>query len=114
MIRLLQDYPLEPLLFIQRERALLFYQGHAYTLDGPLRDRAELPLDIFSLRKESPSCIALIEWDSVTQAEHLLWGFLVPIFASSPNTARTRPFKDRMRPYVWGIPTWSFHEIKAG
>lgn len=114
-IRLLQDYPLEPLLFIQIDQALLFYQGSVYKLDGKLSDQLQLPLDLFSLRNGAPSCLALVELNkSVMQPRHLLWSSLIPIFASSPNVSRTSEFKDKRDAYVWGIPTWNFAELRAG
>lgn len=115
-IRLLQDYPLEPLLFIQFEIALLFYQGKVYKLEGgPLQHKLQLPIDIFSLRDESPSCIALVEWNKQSEPpQHLLWGYLVPIFASSPNFTRTRQFIDQNNPFIWSIPTWSLSELRVG
>lgn len=84
-IQLLQDYPLEPLLFIQPNSTLLFYRGNAYMLPTMMpKSQLQLPIHIFSFRQDEPSCVALVDSNGSDSPDYLEWDFLLPIFANSP------------------------------
>ena len=119
-IRLLQDYPEEPLLIIQPYIIILFYQRRGYctrSIDTP----RQLPLWTFSIRRaygapaeERPSCIALVEWPQPGNPPYLNWIDLLSVFASSPDKNRTGQFLGQVNPFVWGMPTWDMYELRRG
>lgn len=116
-IRLLQDYPLEPLLIIQPNMVLLLYRRNAYILLGSkmLKSPMQLPTDIFSFYQGYPSCIALIEWNTTSAlCEPLEWGCLLTIFAACRDSLETPRFVDSRFPAIWGMPTWNRLELRKG
>lgn len=99
---------------MKKHLALLFYKGKAYHLPGMLQNQLQMPIDIFSLRQQTPSCIALVEWNAPNTPDYLTWNSLLPIFTTSPDSWQTRHFVERKDPYVWGIPTWTQVELRKG
>ncbi|KAJ3718089.1 hypothetical protein DFJ43DRAFT_1098322 [Lentinula guzmanii] len=117
--RILQDYPMEPLLIIQPgEPALLFVKGYAFQCEGT---NLVLPnMSRFSKRAPSAdyppyeSCLTLVECNSETFPDILLKGSVLPIFASSPKENRFATFLKVKRPFIWGMPTWNKKELRLG
>jgi hypothetical protein len=118
LIRLLQDYPKEPLLFIQPDLSLLFYRGCGFT-SSDVSSVSDLPNKSIlscrgSLNRSSPSCLTLVEWPKEQVTQMLLNNTLTNIFASSPKETRLREFEKGKNPYVWGMPTWNMKELRLG
>lgn len=117
-VRLLQDYPLEPLFIVQPYMTLLLWRGVGYQLpEGRVvENQSQLPEQIFSLRSGVPSCITLVEWGNKRSDSppYLEWNSLLPIFASSPDHDRTQGFISARDPFLWGMPTWTRLELIKG
>lgn len=99
---------------MKRHVVLLFYKGMAYRLPGMPQSQMQLPIDIFSLRDNTPSCIALVDWNAPDTPDYLGWDVLLPIFATSPDSWQVRRFVERKDPYIWGLPTWTQLELRKG
>lgn len=61
------------------------------------------------------SCVALTDWGECSQPpDYLDWDLLLPIFATNPDSRRTRHFVERRDPFIWGMPTWTRLELGKG
>lgn len=116
-VRLLHDYPSEPLFFVQPNLALLIYQNLVYGLpkSRKFESSLQLPSGIFPSRASGSSCLTLVEWGKTASPPNCLsWPLLLPIFASSPDVKRTEDFALVKDPFMWGMPTWTLLELSKG
>ena len=114
-IRLLRDYPNEPLLIVQPNITLLFYRGASFSSAKTLDNDNDLPNpSIYSTRRGVPSCLALVDWNQKSEPSVFSLPTLVCIFAPSPDQSRYKDWAKRNFPYRWGIPTWDRKEIREG
>lgn len=114
VIRLLQDYPQEPLIVIQPMMTLLFYKGSTFCLSGPFEHMDMPNPDIFTMYGTRRLCLSVVEWSRHPTTPMLSCPYLVNVFASSPGEAQSSRFIKSHNPFVWAIPTWTLKELREG
>lgn len=117
-IRLLQDYPTEPLLIVQPWGTLLFYRRSSF-FSPSLQTHRDFPrTNIFSLRDDdselTPSCMTLVKWDDALVPTILMQKLLLCVCARSSKQSLTRDFEKHKNPFQWGMPTWTLGELREG
>ncbi|KAF5374412.1 hypothetical protein D9757_011839 [Collybiopsis confluens] len=110
-VRLLHDFPDEPLLIVGQV-TVLCYQGHAFRTR--MIPTPELPGSILNQKPSLPErrCFAVVDSRNEFDPSQILSAYC--IYAPSPKDHKLGKISSHFFPFTWGIPTWSMKELVLG